>query len=87
MKIIFFNNSWIDLYFFVENRGKPLCLICQKIKFFLKCNFFPVTFVFFALIFLCEMIKYNSNKISITYVNIWKKKYGPRGSKGCRPLR
>jgi hypothetical protein len=26
-----FNNSWVDLYFFVENKGKPLCLICQKI--------------------------------------------------------
>jgi hypothetical protein len=36
----FFNNSWVDLYFFVENKGKPLCLICQKIKFFLKTNFF-----------------------------------------------
>jgi hypothetical protein len=21
----FFNNSWVDLYFFVENKGKPLC--------------------------------------------------------------
>jgi hypothetical protein len=37
---VFFNNFWIDLYFFVENKGKPLCLICQKIKFFLKSNFF-----------------------------------------------
>lgn len=26
----FFNNSWVDLYFFVEHKGKPLCLICQK---------------------------------------------------------
>jgi hypothetical protein len=36
----FYNNSWVDLYFFVENKGKPSCLICQKIKFFLKSNFF-----------------------------------------------
>jgi hypothetical protein len=36
----FFNNSWVDLYFFVENKGKLLYLICQKIKFFLKTNFF-----------------------------------------------
>jgi hypothetical protein len=26
----FFNNLWVYLYFFVENKGKPLCLICQK---------------------------------------------------------
>jgi len=26
----FFNNSWVDLYFFVEYKGKPLCLICRK---------------------------------------------------------
>jgi len=26
----FFNNSWVDLYFFVKHNGKPLCLICQK---------------------------------------------------------
>jgi hypothetical protein len=32
----FFNNSRVDLYFFVENKGKPLCLMCRKIKFFLK---------------------------------------------------
>jgi hypothetical protein len=39
-KYRFFNNSWVDLYFFVENKGKSLCLICQKIKFILKSNFF-----------------------------------------------
>jgi hypothetical protein len=50
----FFNNSWVDLYFFVENKGKPLCLICQKIKFF-------------TLIFLCKIIKYNSNTIISIY--------------------
>lgn len=26
----FFYNSWVDLYFFVEHKGKPLCLISQK---------------------------------------------------------
>jgi hypothetical protein len=36
----FFNNSWVDLYFFVENKDKPLFLIYQKIKYFLKSNFF-----------------------------------------------
>jgi hypothetical protein len=40
MNIVFFNNSWVNLYFFVENKGKPLYLICQKIKFFLKISFF-----------------------------------------------
>lgn len=29
MKIVFYN-SWVDLYFFVENICKPLCLIYQK---------------------------------------------------------
>jgi hypothetical protein len=36
----FINNSCVDLYFFIENKGKSLCLICQKIKFFLKINLF-----------------------------------------------
>jgi hypothetical protein len=36
----FFNNSWVDLDFFVENKGKPLCLISQKINIFLKSSFF-----------------------------------------------
>jgi hypothetical protein len=57
----FFNNSLVDLYFIVENKGKQLCLICQKIKFF------PVKFVFFTLIFLCKIIKYNSNTIISIY--------------------
>lgn len=25
-----FNEAWINLYFFIEYKGKPLCLICQK---------------------------------------------------------
>lgn len=25
-----FNDAWTDLYFFIDYRGKPLCLICQK---------------------------------------------------------
>lgn len=30
MNIVFFNNSRVDLYLFVEHKGKPLCLTCQK---------------------------------------------------------
>jgi hypothetical protein len=25
-----FNDAWTDLYFFIDCKGKPLCLICQK---------------------------------------------------------
>jgi hypothetical protein len=61
INIVCLKNSWVDLQFFVENKSKPLCLICQKI------NFFPETFVFFTLIFLCKVIKYNSNTIISKY--------------------
>ena len=23
-------DSWTDLYFFIEQKGKPICLICNK---------------------------------------------------------
>jgi hypothetical protein len=70
MNIVFFNNSSVDLYFFVENKGKPLCLIRQKNKFFLKSNFFQyLTFVFFTLIFLCKIIKYNSNQLLVYIIS------------------
>lgn len=25
-----FNDFWDDLYFFVDHKSKPLCLICEK---------------------------------------------------------
>jgi hypothetical protein len=62
----FFNNSWVDLYFFVKNKGKPLCLIYGKINFFLKA-IFSSNIRIFTLIFLCKIIKYNSNTIISIY--------------------
>lgn len=35
----FFYKSWVYFYFFIENKGKPLCLICQKtISVMKECN-------------------------------------------------
>jgi hypothetical protein len=44
----FFNNSRVDLYFFVENKGKPLYLICQKLNFFLKAIFSSNIHIFYT---------------------------------------
>jgi hypothetical protein len=64
--LFFFNNFWVDLYFFVENKGKSLCLIFQKFNFFLK-SIFSSNIRIFTLIFLCKIIKYNNIKIISIY--------------------
>jgi hypothetical protein len=65
MNNVFFNNSWVDLYFFVENKDKLSCLICQKTVAAIK----DIIYIYICLLDY-SIKKYGMNKMFSYYTII-----------------